>query len=179
MWERVCLTRERAAYERGHRDGWGAGRCALLGELAEAERCQYQRLKPILMGPDFAELEALRWGPGGGAGFGRAWARERAGAAASGQVQLRPSAARQARRAGANVRRVPQQARRLRLRGRNIRSERKSGPEVPARRLVLTPASEIEPEPVVWAWEDDGAGRIRPGRSACSPAGRAPAKSRS
>jgi len=32
-----------------------------------------------------------------------------------------------------------------------------------ARRLVLTPASEIEPEPVVWAWEDDGAGRIPAG----------------
>ena len=35
--------------------------------------------------------------------------------------------------------------------------------EVPARRIVLTPASEIEPEPVVWAWEDDGAGRIPAG----------------
>jgi hypothetical protein len=33
----------------------------------------------------------------------------------------------------------------------------------PARRLVLTPASEIEPEPVVWAWEDEGAGRIPAG----------------
>lgn len=33
----------------------------------------------------------------------------------------------------------------------------------PARRLVLTPASEIEPEPVVWAWEDNGAGRIPSG----------------
>lgn len=32
--------------------------------------------------------------------------------------------------------------------------------EKAARRLVLTPASEIEIEPVVWAWEDDGAGRI-------------------
>ena len=31
------------------------------------------------------------------------------------------------------------------------------------RKLVLTPASEIEPEPVVWAWEDDGAGRIPAG----------------
>jgi hypothetical protein len=28
---------------------------------------------------------------------------------------------------------------------------------------VLTPASEIRPEPVVWAWEDDGAGRIPAG----------------
>jgi hypothetical protein len=35
--------------------------------------------------------------------------------------------------------------------------------EAPARRLVLTPASEIKPEPVVWAWEDDGAGRIPAG----------------
>lgn len=33
----------------------------------------------------------------------------------------------------------------------------------PARRLVLTPASEIQPEPVVWAWEDKGAGRIPAG----------------
>lgn len=33
----------------------------------------------------------------------------------------------------------------------------------PKRRLVLTPASEIQPEPVVWAWEDDGAGRIPAG----------------
>jgi hypothetical protein len=33
----------------------------------------------------------------------------------------------------------------------------------PARRLVLTRASEIEPEPVVWAWEDDGKGRIPAG----------------
>ena len=31
------------------------------------------------------------------------------------------------------------------------------------RRLVLTPASQIEPEPVVWAWEDDGQGRIPAG----------------
>jgi hypothetical protein len=31
------------------------------------------------------------------------------------------------------------------------------------RKLVLTPASEIEPEPVVWAWEDSGAGRIPAG----------------
>ena len=31
------------------------------------------------------------------------------------------------------------------------------------RRLVLTRASEIEPEPVVWAWEDQGAGRIPAG----------------
>lgn len=35
--------------------------------------------------------------------------------------------------------------------------------EVPARKLVLTPASEIEPEPVVWAWEDEGCGRIPAG----------------
>jgi hypothetical protein len=33
----------------------------------------------------------------------------------------------------------------------------------PARRLVLTPASAIEPEPVVWAWEDGGYGRIPAG----------------
>jgi hypothetical protein len=32
-----------------------------------------------------------------------------------------------------------------------------------ARRLILTPASEIEPEPVIWAWEDDGYGRIPAG----------------
>jgi AAA domain len=35
--------------------------------------------------------------------------------------------------------------------------------KVPARRLVLTPASEIKPEPVVWAWEDGGQGRIPAG----------------
>jgi AAA domain-containing protein len=33
----------------------------------------------------------------------------------------------------------------------------------PARRIVLTAASEIKPEPVVWAWEDDGQGRIPAG----------------
>ena len=33
----------------------------------------------------------------------------------------------------------------------------------PARRLILTPASQIEPEPVTWAWEDDGYGRIPAG----------------
>jgi hypothetical protein len=31
------------------------------------------------------------------------------------------------------------------------------------RKLVLTPASEIEPEPVVWAWEDGDGGRIPAG----------------
>ena len=31
------------------------------------------------------------------------------------------------------------------------------------RRIVLTPASAIDPEPVVWAWEDDGEGRIPAG----------------
>ncbi|GGR80196.1 hypothetical protein GCM10010169_25460 [Micromonospora fulviviridis] len=35
--------------------------------------------------------------------------------------------------------------------------------DVPARRLVLTAASEIEPEPVVWAWEDNSEGRIPSG----------------
>lgn len=41
-----------------------------------------------------------------------------------------------------------------------------AAPEMPApaRRLVLTPASQIEPEPVIWAWEDDdGYGRIPAG----------------
>jgi hypothetical protein len=38
-----------------------------------------------------------------------------------------------------------------------------AGGKVPARKLVLTPASEIEPEPVVWAWEDNGYGRIPAG----------------
>ena len=33
----------------------------------------------------------------------------------------------------------------------------------PRRRLVLTPASRIEPEPVVWAWADQGEGRIPSG----------------
>jgi AAA domain len=37
-----------------------------------------------------------------------------------------------------------------------------SEPE-PARRIVLTKASEIEPEPVVWAWEDNGQGRVPAG----------------
>jgi hypothetical protein len=69
-WQRAGRARERYAYERGHRDGWEAGRRALLGELAEAERCLYQRLAPILMSPDHAELEARRWGPGGRAHFG-------------------------------------------------------------------------------------------------------------
>jgi hypothetical protein len=35
--------------------------------------------------------------------------------------------------------------------------------ELYARRIVLTPASDIEIEPVVWAWEDDGHGRIPAG----------------
>ena len=35
--------------------------------------------------------------------------------------------------------------------------------DAPARRLILTRASEIEPEPVVWAWEDEGKGRIPAG----------------
>lgn len=35
--------------------------------------------------------------------------------------------------------------------------------DAPARKLVLTAASLIEPEPVVWAWEDDGYGRIPAG----------------
>lgn len=36
--------------------------------------------------------------------------------------------------------------------------------EVPTRRLKLTPASEIEPEPVIWAWEPElGQGRIPAG----------------
>jgi hypothetical protein len=44
------------------------------------------------------------------------------------------------------------------------RAAEEAGENVPPpRRLVLTPASEIQPEPVVWAWEDDGAGRIPAG----------------
>jgi hypothetical protein len=41
--------------------------------------------------------------------------------------------------------------------------ESPNGKPVPARCIVLTPASEIEPEPVVWAWEDSGHGRIPAG----------------
>jgi hypothetical protein len=45
---------------------------------------------------------------------------------------------------------------------------RGAGPPQPAatvgqRRLLLTPASAIEPEPVVWAWTDQGQGRIPAG----------------
>ena len=36
-------------------------------------------------------------------------------------------------------------------------------PAAQARRIVLTPASAIEPEPVIWAWEDGGEGRIPAG----------------
>lgn len=44
------------------------------------------------------------------------------------------------------------------------RGRRSNPPDAtPARRLVLTPASKIDPEPVVWAWEDDGYGRIPAG----------------
>ena len=44
------------------------------------------------------------------------------------------------------------------------RAAEEAGENTPLpRRLVLTPASEIQPEPVVWAWEDDGAGRIPAG----------------
>ncbi|WP_432064151.1 AAA family ATPase [Streptomyces sp. C10-9-1] len=35
--------------------------------------------------------------------------------------------------------------------------------DVPARRLLLTRASDIEPEPTVWAWLDDGQGRVPAG----------------
>ncbi|MFJ8191105.1 AAA family ATPase [Streptomyces sp. NPDC096094] len=35
--------------------------------------------------------------------------------------------------------------------------------DTPARRLRLTRASEIEPEPVVWAWLDEGEGRVPAG----------------
>jgi AAA domain len=35
--------------------------------------------------------------------------------------------------------------------------------DTPRRQLILTPASAIEPEPVVWAWEDEGKGRIPAG----------------
>ncbi|WP_063829469.1 AAA family ATPase [Streptomyces violens] len=44
-------------------------------------------------------------------------------------------------------------------------------PEMPTRRLKLTRASEIEPEPVIWAWEPDGQGRI-PGGALTLAAGR-------
>ena len=44
------------------------------------------------------------------------------------------------------------------------RAAQEAGGNVPpGRKLVLTPASEINPEPVVWAWEDNGAGRIPSG----------------
>jgi KaiC/GvpD/RAD55 family RecA-like ATPase len=39
----------------------------------------------------------------------------------------------------------------------------KSEATSPRRKIVLTPASEIVPEPVVWAWEDQGYGRIPAG----------------
>ena len=45
----------------------------------------------------------------------------------------------------------------------NRGSKETGGNTPPSRRLILTPASEIQPEPVVWAWEDDGAGRIPAG----------------
>ncbi|WP_158642422.1 AAA family ATPase [Actinomadura sp. WAC 06369] len=41
----------------------------------------------------------------------------------------------------------------------------------PGGRIRLTPASQIQPRPVVWAWEDDGHGRI-PAGSLISAAGR-------
>jgi hypothetical protein len=44
-----------------------------------------------------------------------------------------------------------------------VGSEAGQAPDQSARRLVLTAASEIDPEPVIWAWEDDGAGRIPAG----------------
>ncbi len=37
------------------------------------------------------------------------------------------------------------------------------GNEPYVRKIVLTPASAIDPEPVVWAWEDDGLGRVPSG----------------
>ena len=48
---------------------------------------------------------------------------------------------------------------------------------VPPRRIVLTPASAIEPEPVVWAWEDDGGGRIPAGSFGLAAGREAPGKS--
>jgi AAA domain len=48
--------------------------------------------------------------------------------------------------------------------GEAKRTAQEAGGNVPpARRLVLTPASQIQPEPVIWAWEDNGAGRIPAG----------------
>jgi hypothetical protein len=38
-----------------------------------------------------------------------------------------------------------------------------NGQGMPVRRIVLTRASDIEPEPVIWAWEDGGQGRIPAG----------------
>lgn len=47
--------------------------------------------------------------------------------------------------------------------GSDQAAQEADGDAAPSRKLILTPASDIQPEPVVWAWEDDGAGRIPAG----------------
>ena len=44
-----------------------------------------------------------------------------------------------------------------------LRPAQPASAEAAVRRIVLTPASFIDPEPVVWAWEDAGQGRIPAG----------------
>lgn len=65
QWEQRLAEAEQAGYERGRDDGWNAGREHLLNEQARAERHLHQRLEPVLMAPDYRELEERRYGPGG------------------------------------------------------------------------------------------------------------------
>jgi hypothetical protein len=45
----------------------------------------------------------------------------------------------------------------------SVDDERRVATAAPRRRIQLTPASAIEPKPVVWAWEESGEGRIPAG----------------
>lgn len=57
----------RGAYQRGYEAAWEAGRRALLEEQARSER---YLIDGVLASPDHADLETLRYGPGGRAHYG-------------------------------------------------------------------------------------------------------------
>jgi hypothetical protein len=66
---RYRLQLARQSFEAGLAVGAARAREALLGEQAEAQRLVAAKLMPVLLGPDYAELERRRWGPGGRAHF--------------------------------------------------------------------------------------------------------------
>ena len=66
---RRVLCRE--AYERGWAAAWEAGRRALLGELAAAQRAACSASGVALAGPQAKEMEVRRYGDGGRLEFAR------------------------------------------------------------------------------------------------------------